>query len=38
LTSQWAADAVQRIRTPAVYPGGSVLGGIIADGDARLIE
>ncbi len=38
LTSQWSADAAQRTRTPDVYPGGSVLDGIIADGDARLIE
>ncbi len=37
LTSQWAADAAQRSRTPAVYPGGEVLEGIIDAGDARLI-
>lgn len=38
LAAAWAADLVRGVRTPAYYPGGSVVEGLIADQRAALIE
>lgn len=38
LGAAWAADLVRGTRTPAFYPGGSVVDGLVQDARASLIE